>query len=514
MGHRKSSRDVLVFTQEKEVLQSLDPNELVQIIQAFQKTLNQAIATNKKLAAENEELRNQLGIKGTQILLLSEKLVLIRHELFGASSERRKKDLQSESHDDTIPRSPTQKLQKPSIRYQMLDLVESHFDFQDVPTCSCCSHVMEKMNQVEQSEEVDVIPKKFFVRRILREKYRCTHCHGSIQTAPGPGKIVKGGSYSINFALDIVEQKYVHHLPIERIKKQYQKLGLEGIEGPTLIEQTHHVADKLRRVARAILAEILESPVLHADETTWRMLEGHPKKSWFLWSFGSQAGVYYRPSENRASENAERFLKESRSKFLMVDGYSGYLSAKRNTHSDIILVHCWAHVRRKFLEAEKTDRRASTVIPLINELFKIERYAGDLENRRLARLEKSKPIIVQIKTWVNQQNYLPKLALGQAIEYLIKHWAGLTEFLVHPEIPLDNNFAERSLRGSVLGRKNFYGNHSPRGADTTAILYTVVESCKLHSLNPHAYMQYVITTENENKIPLTPRQYALKVNVG
>lgn len=504
MGWKVRSKKVLIDPSKKECLYELNLEQLIQVIEAYQLKLKQAVQVNKDLAEENEDLRNQLGIKGSQILTLNEKVVLIQHELFGVSSERRKKEILA--GEKTQKLGP--KIQMPSLRYQALDLVESRFDFKEAPSCPCCSHGMEKMNQVEQSEEVDLIPKKFFVRRILREKYRCSYCHGSILTAPGPGKLVEGGSYSIPFALDVAEQKYLHHLPIERIKKQYQNLGLQEIEGPTLIEQTHHVADRMRKVARAIRGEILESSVLHADETTWRMLEGHPKRSWFLWCFGSAAGIYYRPAVDRSGDNAERFLKEARSKFLMVDGYSGYSSAKREVNSSIQLVHCWAHVRRKLIDAERVDHRATQAIQWIDELFKIDRYAQSYEDRQTARETRGRPVIHKIREWANQQTYLPSSTLGKAIEYMVKYWEGLILFLDYPEVPLDNNFAERAMRGAVLGRKNFYGNHSPRGADTSAVLYTIIETCKLLKINPHKYMHYVITTENENKLPMTPLQYS------
>jgi transposase len=493
----------------KDLLETLSRDELLKFAKFYQAGLQSAVITNQKLIKENKDLRTRLGVSGEQSLLLNEKLTLIRHELYGASSERRRIEIKAGEESNSEPLLKAKKVQKPSLRYESLDLVESKFTLEPKPTCECCNHVMESMNQFEESEELDVIPKKFFIRKILREKYRCKSCHGSIVTAPGPEKLIKGGSYSTGVAIDIAEQKYAHHMPIERIKKQYQDLGLKEIEAKTLIEQTHHLAEKLRKVSRAIRSEVVGSNVLHADETPWRMLEGHAKKSWYLWAFGSSIGVYYEANSSRSSEGAERILKDSSAEFLMVDGYTGYKKAHREVQAKHLIAHCWAHARRKFIEAEKNDPRALVAIELIGKLYALQRVELTLPERLNQRKTESASVIGELRNWANEQNYLPKSSIGKAIEYLIKYWRGLTLFLNHAEVPLDNNFAERSLRGAVLGRKNFYGNHSERGAETSMIFYTVIETCKINHVPPGEYLRYVIQSLNNSKIPKTPYQYSI-----
>ena len=121
---------------------------------------------------------------------------------------------------------------------------------------------------------------------------------------------------------------------------------------------------------------------------------------------------------------------------------------------------------------------------------------------------KSKDKIDQIRDWLYDHHALPKSALGKAIAYTEKLWTGLTVFLEDAHVPLDNNLSERSLRGPVLGRKNYYGNHSLRGAQTSSMLYSICESCKLNNISPYTYMQYAVKMLLGGFRAFTPAKYA------
>ena len=187
----------------------------------------------------------------------------------------------------------------------------------------------------------------------------------------------------------------------------------------------------------------------------------------------------------------------------MSDGYAVYQSLARGS-PEITPVHCWAHVRRTFIEAESSyPHECRTAIDLIGELYEIERqvprlprtaqaeaHTEALDLRTRLRAERSKAIIARLRDWAyaTKPATLPESSLGKAIDYMLSLWSGLTRFLADPRIPVDNNSAEPALRGVVVGRKNHYGSHSKRGAEMAAICYTLFETAKLAGVDPHRYV--------------------------
>jgi transposase len=489
-----------------EELELLDKTEIlkrVRFLQASNTLLQQDISSMSKQVTE---MKSVLGLELQERLFLEQRYLTIRNEFYGASSERRKKD--RERTQEELKGKPKPKVQLPSLRYPKLDLAISRLDFEEPPTCSCCQATMSKMNQVESAEYIEVITRKFFVKRQEREKYRCSKCHGDIQTTPAPRRLIEGGSYSSDFAVEVAIGKYADHLPMERQAVQMRRQGLVGIDSNTLIEQSHHLADLMRGVYRSLGEEVKTAEVLYADETSWRMLEGHPKKSWYLWGFFTPYSAFYKPKESRSKEMANEVLSQCKAKYLIVDGYTGYHSPSKE--AGITICNCWAHARRKFIQAESAFPEASEMIDLIGELYNTERDIADDEKRREIRNHKSKEIINRIRDWLYQHRALPKSSLGKAISYTEKYWEGLTRFLEHPQIALDNNLSERSLRGPVLGRKNAYGSHSQKGAETSAILYSICESCKLNLIDPHEYLKYAVRTKLAGEAPKTPQLYRIE----
>jgi hypothetical protein len=181
---------------------------------------------------------------------------------------------------------------------------------------------------------------------------------------------------------------------------------------------------------------------------------------------------------------------------LVVDGYAVYpLLAKSK---ELRIAHCWAHADRKFKECTDPPTQIAEIRALIAKLYEIERrvaggpFPGDAAaqaSRLRLRSGESAQVIQQIREWAFAQGGLRRSAFGKAVRYLLKHWDGLTLFLEDPRIPLDNNAAERALRGVVVGRKNYYGNRSKRGAKVAAILYSLIETAKLRGVEPSQYLK-------------------------
>jgi transposase len=210
--------------------------------------------------------------------------------------------------------------------------------------------------------------------------------------------------------------------------------------------------------------------------------------------------VYYSIRDSRAKDSAEDLLA-GYGGIVMADGYGVYESLSRAS-PDLKLVNCWAHARRKFEEiTDNYPRQSEEMLALIKELYEVENdlpvwdpsapsseQESVLAERRSVRQERSREIMGRIRDWVYAERPLPASDLGKAIAYMGNRWGGLTAFLEDGRVPLDNNHAERGMRGVVLGRKNHYGSKSRRGTEVAALFYTLLETAKLAGVEPKAYL--------------------------
>ncbi len=462
------------------------------------------------LEKENERLHARLrvliqelsSLKGQdasrlqlEIELLQQALARQRQELFGDSSEKRHR-----SDVEPVPTVPAARPGHGPKVQPRLPISESiHELAEEDRACPACGGELTEMGQFEDSEEITVVQRQFVLVRHRRKKYRC-RCNGAVVTAQGPMKLQPGGHYAPEFAVDVAVAKYADHIPLERQRRIMGREGLE-VDSQTLWDQLDVLAMHLEPSYRALHAVVLSSPVIHADETHWRLMGKDTGSSrWWAWTVASKEAVYYRIQETRSKEGA-RVILEGYGGCVMADGYGVYPSLQK-AGGRFQLVHCWAHVRRKFVEAEAFyPTECRQVLDLIGQLYATERVApragpdssaeeiaAAVEALRKLRNERSREIIAQIRDWAYQVPHLPRSALGQAVHYLLELWPGLVAFLDHPEIPLDNNSAERGLRGLVVGRKNHYGSRSRRGTEVAAIFYSLIETAKLRDVEPRGYL--------------------------
>lgn len=250
----------------------------------------------------------------------------------------------------------------------------------------------------------------------------------------------------------------------------------------------------------ALRQHVLVAPVVGADETWWRLLNGPERQRWWAWSLTCEDAVTYMILDSRSQDAARQVLDGYRG-IVVADGYGAYDALARAGPS-FTLAHCWAHVRRKFVEAEPHyPGPCAEVLALIGQLYAAERAApaadpgaseevraAALAGRAQIRRDQSAPVVAAIHAWAHQQRALPESSLGKAIAYMLGLWSGLTRFLADPRIPLDNNATERALRGMVVGRKNHYGSRSQRGTEVAALFYSLIESAKLCGVEPKAYL--------------------------
>jgi len=374
-----------------------------------------------------------------------------------------------------------------------LPIEVKQYELDELPDCDVCGGTMEVMEgQCEEAEEITVIERTLRIALNRRQKYRC-RCNANIVTAPGPEKLVAGGRYSVDFALHVAVDKYCDHLPLERQVRRFARQGLD-VTSQTLWDQLAALASHVEPTWRALLAGALAEPVLNVDETSWRMMGSKTNPKWTLFGLTSPRLAAYELVGSKSAAQARRILSGFRGT-LVVDGYAVY-PIVAELEKTIRIAHCWAHARRKFVDATDPPDAVSWIVERIRQLYEIEReidgpFPGDgpTQGRRLAlRNEKSRPLLEEIRDWAFQQGGLRRSAFGKALRYMLKHWDGLTVFVDDPRVPLDNNAAERALRGPVVGRKNFYGNRSKRGAKVAAILYTLIESAKLNGIDPAEYL--------------------------
>jgi transposase len=474
---------------------------------------------NKRLVAKVVELTRALLVAQgkdkeelqLRLALLEQQLSVQNKKLFGESSEKRSgdKDPSGDGEKKNKPQTghgPTEQTKLPEVE------VTHDLDEADKVCTSCGGELKEWAGQFEESEEIDIVERRFVIHKHKQKKYRCA-CGGCIETAPAPQKLFPGARYSVDVAIEIVIQKYVDHLPLER---QVRILAREGltITSQTLWDYVERVARLLEPAYDRLRVYILLEPLIGADETWWRVMgKGQDSKRWHAWAASTASAIYFRIEDSRSQEAAAELLGEYAG-IVMCDGYSVYESlAKANEH--LLLAHCWAHVRRKFIDIENAfPEESAEIVGLIRELYQVEARCprgptGD-EARRTLRGKESSAIIERILAWVysTYPTTLPEGGLAKAIRYMGNMWVGLTRFLSDPRIPLDNNGTERGLRGPVVGRKNYYGSRSLRGTQVAALIYSLLESAKLAGVEPKEYLRLALKAALSGELIPLPHEVA------
>jgi transposase len=503
--------------------------------QRLSEQVNQASAL---LAVKDKEIeqriKNYSDLKGLYEELREKHLVLegqhvsLKNRYFGKGKNKAPvaaRDKTRKKNKDK--KKPTRQL--PSERYPNAPLIERHVEFEQSPICSCCDEKMTDSGMTEDSEYVTVVPAKFLVIRVLRHKYRCGSCHGAIKTAPLPPRIKSGSILGDELMTDVALSKYCDLIPIERYSSIAGRGGLKDLPSQTLIESTHYVADFVGGAYEITREEVLSGKVLHADETPHKMLEGDPKKNWRLWGFlNADRGVYFEIRDTRAGEVASGVLSDSICRYLMSDAYSGYGKALREANKirkqkglpPIECLYCNAHAIRKFKDASEVHKQQEIVDPecewfvqKYQAIFDLDDEGRNLHPEGMIELRaKMVSIFNEMKDRAIhiQNNYSSKGKMGKALSYFLDYYEGLTLFTTAPDLPIDNNALERQLRNPVVGRKTWLGTHSKRGAKTAAILFTLVESCKLISVNPREYFKALIQDLHQGKEPYSPYQYKIR----
>lgn len=378
----------------------------------------------------------------------------------------------------------------------------------------CCGKPMEPMG-VELASELERI-EMAVVHEVARTKYCCRTCQMQVLTAPGPTRPLPKALLGSNWLASLAVERFGNHMPYHRLEKKYASEGL-ALSRTVLSRSLIDLAESgLGRVHAALGLEVAESDVAFADETKAKVQVSRagPAKSAWVWLFANHIGdSFYDYNESRGADSPARVLK-SFTGYLHDDGYCVYESAldpERVKH-----VACWAHVRRKFVDAQDQDPTlAKEAIAWIARLYAIDGQAKErglnVEQLAALRREHAPAILAGFKEWldVRQTQVLPQSAIAAAIRYALGRWEALGRFLEDGRLELDNNRAERALRAVAVGRKNWMQVGNERGGMTAAVFYSLIGTCKARGIDPKVYLHDVMLRLAEGADPktLTPRQW-------
>ena len=375
--------------------------------------------------------------------------------------------------------------------------------------CPCCKTPMHVIGE-EKSERLDVIPAQFRVIVTHRPKYACRACEQAVVQAPAPERLIKSGLPTEAMVAYVLAAKYAWHLPLYRQAQILLSQGI-AIERATLAFWVGYAAAELKPLYLRLRALILGSVKIAVDETVAPVLDpgrGRTKKGYFwaiarddrAWGGTDPPAVAYTYAPGRGAVHALKLLETYRG-IVQCDGYAAYKSIADDARAGdaIMLAFCWAHLRRKFFDIAKGGSApiASEALERIAALYAIEKTirGRSADARHAVRQEKSKPIVLALKTWLDEQlaRVSAKSVIAEAIRYGLNHWDGLTRFLEDGRIELDTNIVERGMRPIALNRKNALFAGHDQGAENWAAIASLVETCKLHGVDPQAYFADVLT---------------------
>jgi transposase len=374
--------------------------------------------------------------------------------------------------------------------------------------CPCCRTAMHVIGE-ETSQRLDVIPAQFRVIVTHRPKYACRACTDGVVQAPAPERLIKGGLPTEAMVAHVLVQKYAWHLPLYRQSQMLLARGID-IKRSVLAFWVGYAAAELQPLWLRLREHILTSGKIAVDETSAPVLDpgrGRTKKGFFWavarddrpWGGNDPPAVAFTYAPGRGAVHALKLLDRYRG-IVQCDGYQAYKTVARDARGEAItLAFCWAHLRRRFFELAEGGPApiASEALERIAALYAIEKTirGHSAEQRRAVRQQRSKPLVVALKAWFEQQliRVSGKFKIAEHLRYALHHWDGLTRFLDDGRIELDTNIVERSIRPITLNRKNALFAGHDQGAENWACIASLIETCKLTGVEPQAYLADVLT---------------------
>jgi len=505
-----------------------DPHELKEII--FSLTTRSAEETNhyrETISTQEkriEDLTKKNSYLDSEMKYLSERLKIALKDFYGRKSEKlAPQDIhQGLLFDEIECYAPEEKRERIPIPAHMRakpgrSPIPKHFPRTDIvidipeaeKTCACGARRV-KIGE-ETSEKLDLIPAKIDVKKYIRYKYACPCCEGvetedeggAVRIAPVLPHIIPKGMASEGLLAHVIVSKFADHLPFYRQEKMFMRIGVD-IGRATMCNWAMACHEGSRRLLELMLDDMKAKPLVGIDETTLQVMQEPGRKDttkshmWLMRGGGEGNPIMlYQYRTTRSGEWLENFFKGYRGT-IQSDGFSGYERLEKM--EGIIHAGCWAHARRKFIEASevmKGNDHIQAAGSFITRLYSVETTCREKElapdEIREQRQTISKPLLVSFHEFLMQirHNVPPKCAFGKAIAYALNGWPRLLVYLDDGRIPIDNNFVENGIRPFVVGRKNWLFSGSPAGADASAGLYSLIETAKANGLEPYWYLRYI-----------------------
>ena len=486
----------------------------------------------KPLPDNVSELQKMVLELQSKVSWFEEQFHLAQHKRFGASSEKSRlqpdffNEAESFADDDKDADSNT--AAQETITYtrkktgrkplpQDLPRKEVRYELPESEQVCDCGHALHAVGETN-SEQLEIIPAKVYVIEHVQVKYACRACEEGIKTAPKPAQPIPKSIASPGLLAFIIVSKFLDSLPLYRQQAIFKRYNIE-LSRANMSNWVLKIAELLKPYYDRLKDCLTAQSFIQADETPLLVVqdgrENGAKSYMWLYQSGEHRPQYpivlYDYQATRAGSHAKAFLSEFTG-YLQVDGFPGYHVVERD--GKIILLGCMAHVRRKFDEALKILPRESRKKPgkvqmalsQIAKLYAIESEIKNLtvEQRYLIRQQKSKPLLEKFKAWCDKSvdQTTKESTLGKALRYAINQWKHLTRYLENGALQIDNNTAEQRIKPFVIGRKNWLMNQTPRGANASALLYSLVQTAKANNLEPFAYLKHLLT-----ELPQLGRHY-------
>ena len=482
------------------------------------------------------ELQKTVRLLSDEVRNMDELLALLRKKQFGPSSEQTKPTeeqlgLFNEAEQENKPDSK-EPIKKDARGYHILNALEKwklckgiqieDVDF-DIPldqrNCSSCGTQMKLLGKNMVREVPEFIPAKLKLNRYWQYTYYCPCCKkaGRLATKaiPAPKPLLNHSMASPSVVAEVIYQKYVNHVPLYRQEQEWKSRDV-AFSRTTMANWTIRCAeDWLVPVWEAMRKELLRREVLHADETTVQVLKEKgkaPTTKSYMWLYctgndGLAPIVLYDYKTSRSGDNAKAFL-EGFHGYLHTDGYAGY-----NKVPGITRCGCWAHLRRKFVEAMPPESNASTPAQigrdLCDKLFAAEKEIQSLppEQRQEKRLAVEQPMLKAFWCWLDELSTQPLAgSLKKAVEYAQGQRSYMENYLKDPRCEISNNRAENKIRPFTVGRKNWLFSDTPAGAKASAVIYSIVETAKANNLAPRDYIQFLFENLPDMEIQIHPER--------
>ena len=457
-----------------------------------------------------------------QMSILLEQIRLLRQELFGKKSEKLPADstvvqlplfdLPEPEHIEPAKVTvETHDRNKPGRKPLPQDLprVEILHDIEEAEKVCACGCELSRMGE-EVSEQLDIVPARIQVVRHIRPKYVCRQCEGvkdegpTVRIAPVVPQIIPKSIVSPGLLAHVLTAKFVDHQPFYRQERFFTRLGVD-IGRATMCNWAMKAAEACMPLLNLIQDEVLAGKLINIDETTVQVLAepGRAATSTsYMWLFRrgdpDRPALIYQYHPTRAGDIAKTFLDDFQG-YVQTDGYSGYnfldhLPGVRHAG-------CLAHVRRKFMDVIKAQGKnrksgsADQALAYIQQLYGLEKEARGLkpDGIREMRQQHARPIIESFHQWLLKRasQAPPKGLLGKAISYALHQWDRLVVYLEDGIVTPDNNSAENAIRPFVLGRKNWLFSGTPKGAEASALLYSLIETAKANGCEPYSYLRHI-----------------------